>query len=313
MTDSEQLHLNWEKFDANLKSSYAGLRETPDFSDVTLVSADGKQINAHKVILATASSFFFNILNANKHPHPLIFMKGLEWTDLSDIIDFIYHGEVNVMRHNLTQFLEIANEIQLKGLSRGSYTENNEKKHIEEHETYTGEKLCQEKKETHDLTNLKEDETNIESIKSENDTFSKNTEAQQIDLTNSFPCIHCPNRYKLKDSLNMHIWRKHKKNKNMMDEEYAFEHNQISQSSDLIEDNSGTLATTDDMLVFIDGIWKCVVCNKKSNGKRKWDMIAHVETHMEGLSYQCKFCPTIARSRGARNSHVYRKHSAKAV
>ena len=146
MTDSEQLHLNWEKFDANLKSSYAGLRETPDFSDVTLVCADGKQINAHKVILATASSFFFNILNSNKHPHPLIFMKGLEWTDLSDIIDFIYHGEVNVMRHNLTQFLEIANEIQLKGLSRGSYTENNEKKHIEEHETYTEEKLCQEKK-----------------------------------------------------------------------------------------------------------------------------------------------------------------------
>ena len=56
MTDSEQLHLNWEKFDAKLKSSYAGLRETPDFSDVTLVCADGKQINAHKVILETTSS-----------------------------------------------------------------------------------------------------------------------------------------------------------------------------------------------------------------------------------------------------------------
>ena len=65
MTDSEQLHLNWEKFDAKLKSSYAGLRETPDFSDVTLVCADGKQINAHKVILETASSLFSNILQSN--------------------------------------------------------------------------------------------------------------------------------------------------------------------------------------------------------------------------------------------------------
>ena len=109
----------------------------------------------------------------------------------------------------------------------------------------------------------------------------------------------------------MHIWRKHKQNKNIEDEEYVCKLNQISHTGDLIEDNSVTLATTDDMLVFMDGIWKCVVCNKKSNGKRKWDMIAHVETHMEGLSYKCKFCPTIARSRGARNSHVYRKHSAK--
>ena len=53
-------------------------------------------------------------------------MKGLEWTDLSDIIDFIYHGEVSVAQHNLTQFLEIADELQMKGLSKGSYTEKNE-------------------------------------------------------------------------------------------------------------------------------------------------------------------------------------------
>ena len=313
MTAAEQFHLNWEKFDTNLKSSYAGLRETLDFSDVTLVCADGHQVEAHKVILATASPFFYNILQSNKHPHPLIYMKGLEWTDLNDIIDFIYHGEVSVAQNNLTEFLEISEELQIKGLSKGSYKENNENEQLEAEETYKENKVLLRNKEEIDIKKSKEYKTTVESVKSEPLVFSDNTEGQLIELPNSHTCIYCTNSYKLKDSLKTHIWRKHKQNKQIETEENVTESSNSSQSGDLIENNVETFASTDDMLVFTDGIWKCVVCNKQSHGKRKWDLIAHVETHMEGLSYKCKFCPTIAKSRGARNTHVYRKHGTKSV
>jgi len=33
---------------------------------------------AHKVILASSSPFFLNLLRRNKHPHPLIYMGGLK-------------------------------------------------------------------------------------------------------------------------------------------------------------------------------------------------------------------------------------------
>ena len=108
------------------------------FSDVTLVCADGKQINAHKIILATASPFFYNIFQTNNHPNPLIYMKGLKWSDVSDIIDFIYHGEISLAQQNITEFLETAEDLKLKGLSKSSYIDMLENEQLENDETQKG-------------------------------------------------------------------------------------------------------------------------------------------------------------------------------
>ena len=44
-------------------------------------------------------------------------------TYLSVIINFIYHGETRVAKDIIIQFLEIAEEVKLKGLSKSSYVE----------------------------------------------------------------------------------------------------------------------------------------------------------------------------------------------
>ena len=91
---------------------------------MTLACEDGQQIEAHKVILAASSPFFKNLLKKNKHPHPLIFMRGTKSEDLLAIIDFLYLGEANVFQENLDSFLAIAEELQLKGLDgQGGDTE----------------------------------------------------------------------------------------------------------------------------------------------------------------------------------------------
>ena len=71
---------------------------------------------AHKVILASSSPFFLNLLRRNKHPHPLIYMRGLKSEDLVAMVDFLYFGEANVYQENLDSFLAVAEELQLKGL-----------------------------------------------------------------------------------------------------------------------------------------------------------------------------------------------------
>lgn len=48
----------------------------------------GHQIEAHKVILASFSPFLMELLKKNKHPHPLIYMRGLMSEDLVAIVDF---------------------------------------------------------------------------------------------------------------------------------------------------------------------------------------------------------------------------------
>ena len=117
MNTAEKLCLQWNDFKDNVSSSFGELREDNDFTDVTLASEDGKQVETHKVILAASSPFFKDILKKNKHPHPLIYMRGLKSEDLLAIIDFLYFGEANILQENLDSFLALAEELRLKGLT----------------------------------------------------------------------------------------------------------------------------------------------------------------------------------------------------
>ena len=121
-SSDEKLCLQWNDFQTNLTSAFRDLREDKEFTDITLACDDGQQVKAHKVVLVSSSPFFKNLLQRNKHPHPLIFMRDLKSKDLVAMIDFLYHGEANVFQENLDSFLAIAEELQLKGL-HGNQTE----------------------------------------------------------------------------------------------------------------------------------------------------------------------------------------------
>ena len=120
---SEKLCLKWNDFQNNTNTAFGSLRTDADFSDVTLACEDGEQVEAHKVILAASSPFFHNLLRRNKHPHPLIYMRGVKSEDLVAIIDFLYFGEANVYQENIDAFLAIAGELELKGLTGNSNQE----------------------------------------------------------------------------------------------------------------------------------------------------------------------------------------------
>ena len=114
---SEKLCLKWNDFQENTTSAFAALKDDRDLSDVTLVCEDGKQIEGHKVILAASSPFFFDLLKRNKHPNPLIYMRGVKYEILGAMIDFFYLGEANVFQEHLDAFLALAEELKLKGLT----------------------------------------------------------------------------------------------------------------------------------------------------------------------------------------------------
>ena len=76
MNVKEKLCLQWNDFNENLGSSFRDLRGDKELTDITLACEDGKQVEAHKVILSASSPFFKNILKRNKHTHPLIFIEG---------------------------------------------------------------------------------------------------------------------------------------------------------------------------------------------------------------------------------------------
>ena len=124
---SEKLCLKWNDYQENTSNAFKSLKNDKEFSDVTLVCDDGRQTNVHKIILSNSSPFFKEILSINKHPHSLIYMRGLKSEDLMAIVDFIYIGEANIFQENLDSFLALAEELKLKGLMGGSVLENEAK------------------------------------------------------------------------------------------------------------------------------------------------------------------------------------------
>ena len=125
MSIMEKVSLKWEGFENNVASTFAGFRNVSDFSDVTLVCEDGTQVEAHRVILASSSTFFLNILKKN-HSNPVIFMRSMNIADLMAIVDFLYFGEAKVLQENLDNFLALAQDLGLEGLSGNEKSEEGE-------------------------------------------------------------------------------------------------------------------------------------------------------------------------------------------
>ena len=131
MTNSEKFCLKWNDFKENIGSAFGSMRGDLDFADTTLACEDGQHMSAHKVILAASSPFFHNLLKRNKQPHQVVYMRGMKFEDLVAIVDFLYNGEANIFQDNLDVFLNIAEELQLKGLTGEDTAIKNEEPSID--------------------------------------------------------------------------------------------------------------------------------------------------------------------------------------
>ena len=119
----EKFSLKWNDFENNIGNAFNDLREEKDFFDVTLACEDS-QLEAHKVVLSACSPFFKTILRRNPHQHPLVYLKGVKYRDLSSLLNFMYKGQVNIAQEELNTFLSVAEELQVKGLTQGGHPRN---------------------------------------------------------------------------------------------------------------------------------------------------------------------------------------------
>ena len=101
-----------ERLESNISVTCREQREDKDFFDITL-ACDDDQIQAHKVILSACSPFFRSVLQKNPHQHPFLYLKGVKYADLLAVLNFMYHGEVNVAQDELNSFLAIAQNLRV--------------------------------------------------------------------------------------------------------------------------------------------------------------------------------------------------------
>ena len=113
---SEKFCLKWNDFQSNVSNSFSVLRNEDYLHDVTIVTDDSDQIAAHKLVLSASSEYFKNIFKKNKHPHPLLCLEGVTSTDVRNMMDYIYNGELKIFQKDVDRFLSFAHRLKIEGL-----------------------------------------------------------------------------------------------------------------------------------------------------------------------------------------------------
>eukprot|EP00092_Neocalanus_flemingeri_P002586 GFUD01002768.1.p1 GENE.GFUD01002768.1~~GFUD01002768.1.p1 ORF type:complete len:359 (+),score=68.24 GFUD01002768.1:61-1077(+) len=107
--------VNWPNHERDRTVAVKDMLAKGSFVDVTL-ACDDDQLEAHKVILSSASPFFHKILQRNPHSHPLLYLRGSLKKDVSALLNLIYSGETLVPVEDLESFLTLARDLGVKGL-----------------------------------------------------------------------------------------------------------------------------------------------------------------------------------------------------
>ena len=275
--NSEGLILKWNDFEQNASSTFKISKRNVEFSDVTLVAEDGQQIEAHKLIISSGCQFFTNLFNIGKAGHAVVFMRGIQFEALSAIVDFIYSGEAKIPSKDLTEFLVIADELNLKGLSK--------EKTVEEYENRINDSTNEagpiKHEKSQDCDKSEEDsKDDIESLSNE-EAFSEEAlikERNDVNGTDNVQLSHL-----------------------------------ISQITDGSKDVKAREVAMNLMLANLRGRWTCPICDNAC--KTKQSLRTHVEgLHCSReLNYTCNTCKRICRSKHALACHISSQHRTQAT
>ena len=89
MSIEDSFYLTLNEFGKTVRTIWKTLQTENDFCDMTMACGD-TLIQTHKVIISAMSPVLRNILKQNSNQHPLIYLKGIKFEELNNLISFIY-------------------------------------------------------------------------------------------------------------------------------------------------------------------------------------------------------------------------------
>ena len=120
-----------------LRDMLKELYTSSDHADVSLITEDRKILKAHKHILSYCSPVFRDILSITNEQCPLIYLRGIQKSEMESILQFMYLGEASFFQDRMNEFLLVANNLQIKELHKNIEVDNGGEKNLNEPETAT--------------------------------------------------------------------------------------------------------------------------------------------------------------------------------
>ena len=281
--------MNWKDQSDHLERMLHEWRKSDALSDVTLFSDDKQQFKAHKLVLSACSPFFENIISDLKQRASVIYLEGIKDQDVSSILEFMYLGTTKVCQERIENFLSIAKNLEVKGISL---------------EDTINAAISQE----FDMDELNDITTTTDlTFENKSQDISVFLESEQYSLdvltpipfdkkeSNYFACDQCEFGTKRRDSLKSHKLAKHD------DVGYKYECNMC------------------DFVVTREYSLKVHIKSKHENQKyhcskceyqtgRKECLVYHIRSKHDGVKFVCNQCDYQAHQKSHLNRHIRTKH-----
>ena len=100
MSIEDSFYLTLNEFGKTVKTIWKTLQTENDFCDMTLACGD-TLIQTHKVIISAMSPVLRNILKQNSNQHPLIYLKGIKFEELNNLVLFTGFIEGTTIKINI--------------------------------------------------------------------------------------------------------------------------------------------------------------------------------------------------------------------
>lgn len=119
---AENYQLKWHSHSTHLHSSVATLYRSDNFTDVTLVTCDGRYLAAHRFVLSACSSYLNRVLqvgsaNSGLNSNLVIVLPpDISYRTLAILLQYMYSGEATVSNEQLNGVLRAGEILRIKGL-----------------------------------------------------------------------------------------------------------------------------------------------------------------------------------------------------
>ena len=300
--DKYKYKLTWHSYSDHLRKTLQEMMTSNAFADVTLVTDDKQQIMAHQSILSACSSVFKNILQLDSsNTNPIIYLRGIQYSEMESIMQFIYLGEARFDEDRIGEFLMVSKNLEIKGLSTD----------LEKNEQTSSKKESME--DEYDFT---EDDVDDDPSQTLNEDVANGTTDG-----GKYACKQCDKQFTTQSILKSHIQSKHEGVKYACDQcayEATHQSNLKSHIQSVHEgvkyacDQCDKQFTKQDKLkdhtqATHDGIkYACNQCD--SEFKHQRSLKTHIQSLHEGVNYACAQCPYQATQHSILRRHVRSKH-----
>ena len=121
--NENKYNIEWNSYSDHLKEMLHYMLKSNYLTDVTLVCDDKRQFKAHKIVLSACSSVFKDIINNLPETSSVIYLRGIQHSEMESILEFMYLGVTTFYQEQMQDFINVAKNLEIKEIKESRFDE----------------------------------------------------------------------------------------------------------------------------------------------------------------------------------------------